>query len=109
MTSARDILTAASGLLLTSGGALYIGIGGAANAVAALQRNSIVVLGMEGFNTDGRSVVPLLDYIADFSSLSGSWESRVQSSALAARNILDAWQPGPMFVEFALDEPVNSL
>lgn len=59
-------------------------------------------LGLDGFQMDGTVVVPLIDFIADFSSIDGPWASRVHASASTARNTARAWGPMPDLVEVAL-------
>ena len=63
----------------------------------------LVILGLDGFQLDGAVVVPLLDFIADFSSIEGPWTSRVHTSALAARDVSRDWGPMPDLVEVTLD------
>ena len=67
------------------------------------EAQDLVVLGLDGFALDGSVVVPSMDYIADFSDITGSWASRVQASAAAARSVVQTWGPMPDLVEITLD------
>jgi hypothetical protein len=69
-----------------------------------LREHRAVILGFEGFRTDGRSLVPLLDYIADFSAIQGSAADRVAKTAQAALVVLAKWKGGPEFIEFVVEE-----
>jgi hypothetical protein len=62
----------------------------------------LVILGLDGFRLDGAVVVPLLDFIADFSAIEGSWASRVRASASEARLARD-WEAGTELVEVTLE------
>ena len=64
---------------------------------------SLVVLGLDGFNLDGAEVVPMIDFIADFSSVVGDWAKRVDLCAAAARELQAHWQPSPDLIEVTLD------
>jgi hypothetical protein len=99
-----DLIHDLEGLKLLSGNEVYIGIGAATDAVEWFRQRSIVILGMEGFTTDGRALQALLDYITDFSSLSGSPDERIAASAEAAVRILREWSRGPEFVNFVVEE-----
>jgi hypothetical protein len=102
--SEDELIHGFDGLRLLSGNEVYIGIGAATDAVEWFRQRSMVILGMEGFTTDGRALQPLLDYITDFSSLSGSPDERIAASAEAAVRILRDWSHGPEFVNFVVDE-----
>lgn len=65
--------------------------------------HQLVILGLDGFKLDGSVVVPLMDYIADFGEIAGSWASRVHASAGAAREVVGQWGPMPDLIEVTLD------
>lgn len=48
-------------------------------------------------------MVPSLEYIAAFSEIGGSWHSRVQASARAARRVAQKWGPMPDLIEVTVD------
>lgn len=60
-----------------------------AQLVDALEKNGLVILGLEGFRRLGRAVQPDSEFIADFSSLADLPHERgVKTSALEARRFL---------------------
>jgi hypothetical protein len=63
----------------------------------------LVVMGLDGLQADGAVVVPMMDFIADFSGIAGSWEERVRVSASAARDVLAAWEGATDLIEVTLD------
>jgi hypothetical protein len=75
----------------------------AAGLVDLCQDLGIVILGLDGLREDGAVVVPLIDFIADFSGITGIWESRVYLSASEAGKILRAWRSDVDLIEFTLD------
>lgn len=74
-----------------------------ASLIDLAEESQLVILGLDGFKMDGAVVLPLLDFIADFSSVEGSWESRVKESARVAREVSRAWRPLPDLIEVTLD------
>src|SRR5262249_19712496 len=88
------------GLRLLSYGKTMYGLGSAVDVVDLIERERFVILGMEGFNTDGRALVALVEFIADFSGINGSWPERTRTSAHEARRVLQIWNVGlePEFV-----------
>lgn len=69
-----------------------------------LREHHAVILGFEGFRTDGASLEPLLEYIADFSGIQGSPADRVVRTAEAALIVLAKWEGGPEFIEFVVEQ-----
>jgi hypothetical protein len=65
----------------------------------------VVILGMEGFATDGSQIVPLMDYITTSFPLQGTWDEQVDSTASTALRIVEAWGEGPEFIDFAVRLP----
>jgi len=99
------ILDECPGLVLLSRGVLLIGVGCLEYAIAQIEVRGLVILGMDGFRTDGVALAPQLDFIADFGEIDGSWSERTRQSCQSARLIAAAWNNGTEFVEFILDEP----
>lgn len=99
------------GLVLLSGGSVYVGCGHAYLAVSRLEECGIVVLGMEGFRTDGTSIEPLADFVADLSDIEGLWKDRIRESCGAAMRILDQWSrmSSLEFVEFVIVLPGQDM
>ncbi len=93
------------GLSLRSGDKVLVGIGFAEEAVLWFKHRGAIILGFEGFRTDGASLYALLEYIADFSAIRGAPEERVGRCADAALMVLRKWDHGPEFVEFILTAP----
>jgi hypothetical protein len=100
------LLSERRAIFLVSAGDPYIGIGFARDFIAWARAQSRVVVGLEGFNTDGRSLYPLLDYIANVPEERLSTADPANSSADSALRILAEWERtgGPEFVEFVLEE-----
>lgn len=105
MTDLRKLFARLPGLLLLSSNGVFVGMGYVSDAITTLRHQSLFILGMEGFTTDGYTVTPLMECIADFSSIQGDWAAKVEQSASAAELIVGMWQHGPMFVVFgAVDQ-----
>ena len=85
-------------LFLVSAGNVYVGRRGLDEYLSWIRDQEQVVLGFEGFQTDGYWIIPLIDFIADLSSIDGSWEERVAKSGDAAKKIVDLWGPAVQFV-----------
>lgn len=96
------------GLVLKSGSSCYPSVGAALSALDWLEAHNCVVLGFEGFSTDGHTLRPRLDRIADFSEeLPAPWRDRVRKSIAASRTILAQWDD-VQFVDLVVDEPADS-
>jgi hypothetical protein len=102
--SEDELIHGFDGLKLLSGNDVYIGIGVATDTVEWFRQRYMVILGMESFTTDGRALQRLLEYIADFSDVSGSPNERIAASAEAAVRVLREWSRGPEFVNFVVEE-----
>jgi hypothetical protein len=90
------------GPLLLSGETVYFGRGCLGTVVEFCFKSSLVVLGMEGFITNGSFITPCIDFIADLSEIEGHWKDRVRMSRDAANAVIKQWneQSGFEFVEF---------
>ena len=96
-------LADAAGVELRRDVDVVVASGDTLNKLVDLAENlDLVILGLDGFQRDGAVVVPLLDFIADFSSIEGPWASRVHASASAARSVSLDWGPMPDLVEVTL-------
>jgi hypothetical protein len=80
------------GPFLVSGESTYVGRGCLRDVLEFCVENHFVILGMEGFTTDGSSIIPNLDFIADFGEIEGGWNEQVRSAGAAARSVADRWQ-----------------
>jgi hypothetical protein len=80
-----------AGPFLVSGNTVYVGRGCLEEAIDFCVENNLVIIGMEGVTTDGSSVIPTLDFIADFGEISGDWNERVRVAHAAARLTTDQW------------------
>ena len=72
---------------------------------AAKDRN-VVILGVEGFRTEGNHVVPDMDAIADFSGLPHDGEMVATTIEEAGRFLLEFSQPD-MYFDFTFDGVEN--
>lgn len=99
------------GLFLLAAGNVYVGIGDAQKAIHFLADRGVVILGFEGFTTDGVHLQASVDYIADLTLTGASAEARVKESAENALRILESWstQGGPAFVEFVVESPKSRM
>jgi hypothetical protein len=86
-------------LLLLSSTNLLIGIETVTKLIPLLRRRNFVVLGLDGFSTDGRSIKPS-EYLADFSEIESAEESYE-----ALSRVVSFWlaEGGPDFVEITLE------
>ncbi len=100
----RSLISHSPGLVLLSGDSLLLGIASAEAGIDTAEGLQAVIVGLEGFVCDGRSIIPQPDRIADLGEISGSWVERVRESAIAARAIVRAWSSGTQFVEFVIWE-----
>ena len=90
--------------LLSGRSSYYFGIGNSKEIAFWLSKRGLIILGIEGFKCDGVSVIPLVDYIADFSSITGSLSERVDASLNAALSVLPNWENTVEFIEFIIDD-----
>jgi hypothetical protein len=99
------LLSANRGLLLWSAGDVYIGAGWARDFVQWINQRSELIVRLEGFESDGRAIRPLLDYIADIPDTNGTSVERVTASTQLALRVLSEWERmgGPEFIEFFLE------
>lgn len=98
----RQYVSYCAGPFLVSGADVYVGIGSAVEAVSMYRHRNEVILGFEGFRTDGRFLDADLDLVADLSSVSGSWDERVRRAEVEAIEILERWGSRPEFVSFVV-------
>jgi hypothetical protein len=96
------LATVIRGPLMLWSNEVFVGREAAAKAIEFFRSRGDVILGFEGFNTDGVFLVPQMDLIADFSSINGTWSERVEHSADAAVLVMSKWQSGPQFVTFVV-------
>jgi hypothetical protein len=99
-----DLFANLSGLVLRSPNSTLIGIGVLREAIDVLRKHGLVILGMEGFRTDGRRIIPMVQFVADFSQLQSAGRRLVDDSAAAALRVAAHWTDGPQFVEFQVAE-----
>lgn len=94
------------GLFLLTGDQTYVGFGYAPEAVRYIAGKGALILGFEGFVTDGKQVKPTLEYIADLDVSSSAAADRIRTAAEAALRALTIWERegGPEFVEFVVEE-----
>lgn len=97
---------AVSGPLLLSGGSVYFGRGCLGEAIEYCFNSDLVIIGMEGFLTDGSSITPTTEFIADLSDIDGPWENRVRISRDAAAAVISQWS-GLSGFDFVEIEVVN--
>lgn len=94
------------GPLLLSDRSVYFGRSCLMGVAEYCLNNGFVIMGLEGFVTDGSSITPVTDFIVDLSEIDGTFENRVQASFDAAITIIRQWSelPGFDFVEFEVVE-----
>jgi hypothetical protein len=90
--------------LMSSGGTIYFGIGQANEVADWLTNRGVIIIGIEGFACDGKTIRPLTDYIADFSAIEGGWADRLAAGRRAAKEILPKWASDVEFVDFVLED-----
>ena len=83
---------------LYSGSLEFIGIGSAIDELRRLAENGDIVVGLEGFLTDGRTIQPMMDYIAPIATEDAQPNDRPSRAFERASKVLSHWQEGPMFV-----------
>jgi hypothetical protein len=100
-----ELISSTAALCLLSGGSdkVYFGIGHSQEVASWLNKHSFVILGLEGFKCNGVSILPMEDFIADFSSITGTPIDRIQKSLQAAITILPQWADDVEFVEFVIE------
>lgn len=101
----RRLLADPPGMLLVSHPDILVGIGGMCGAALIAEDMGVLILGLDGFRTDGEHLIPLIEYILDSSCLCTPdlvWESAVKKSVGAVEWVADLWKDGPEFVEFVL-------
>lgn len=92
-----------AGPFLVSGDAVYVGRGCLEEAIDFSAANDLVIVGMEGVTTDGASVSPMLDFIAEFGDIDGDWRERVRAAHAAARLTARRWAEHGGFQFVALE------
>lgn len=98
-----SVLMTASGIELPTGEQLVVWRSDLGMLIDLAEARRLVVLGLDGARAEVSSVVPLIEYIADSSEITGSWESRVRQSAEAARRINRLWGSEAELAELILD------
>jgi hypothetical protein len=98
----EQILQATNALCLLSGNSIYFGIGKAKEVVEWLTRNEFIILGFEGFKTNGCFIEPSLDFIADFSCIDGTKYERLKRCHDFSLDILAQWINKIEFIEFSV-------
>lgn len=96
--------TELEGLILCSGTIRYPSVRAMYEGLDKLAVHGMVVIGLEGLNTDGIRVLPSLGHIADLSSIQGPWHERVKQSVSAARTLLARWEGDVQFVDVSVDD-----
>jgi hypothetical protein len=94
-----------AGLALRTGPDLYPSVSLALASLDWIQEQSLVVLGFEGFTTDGVRLVPSLEHIADFSAILDGlpdWAGCVMQSIDASKRVLPDWIGDVQFVDMTL-------
>jgi hypothetical protein len=67
--SESDLVTCFRSRGQMQGGELYLSLAATLDFISACQENEIAVVGIEGFTDAGRKKTPLLDCIADYSTI----------------------------------------
>ena len=98
----EELAEVISGPLMLWSNEVFVGREAASEAIELFRSRGYVILGFEGFNTDGVILAPQMDFIADFSSIDGTWSERVERSADAAVVVLANWHSWPQFVTFVI-------
>ena len=92
------------GPILCSAGNRYPSVRACLRALDEFEAKDFVIVGMEGLATDGVHIIPSVDHIADFSSISGERHERLSRSIDAARSLLRGWQGVIDYVDVSVDE-----
>jgi len=85
-----------------SAGRTYPSVGALLTSLDWIEKESLVVLGVDGLRIDGPFVSRSLDHIADFSSLEGPASTRSRASVEAVRGVLARWDGEVQFVDVRL-------
>lgn len=88
--------------VLRSMGRTYPSVGALMASLEWLEKETLVVEGVDGLHIDGVFVARSLDHIADFSTLEGPAETRSKASVEALRQVLGAWDGDVLFVDVRL-------
>jgi hypothetical protein len=88
--------------VLRAAGRTYPSVGAVVASLDWLEKETLVVLGVDGVRIDGDLVARSLDHIADFSTLEGPTETRSHASVGAVREVLGAWGDDVQFVDVRL-------
>lgn len=96
-------LMSVSGIDLPTSDLFVLTRGDLAGLIDLAETNGLIILGLDGARAEGSSIMPLIEYIADFSEIAGSLEFRVRQSAEAARQIDRLWGSEAELVEVVLD------
>ena len=105
LTELEDLATGIDGPVMLWSNEVLIGRGSAVDAIHFYRSRGDVILGFEGFDTDGTVRTPRMDCIADLSSIDGSWSDRQDRSVEAALAIVYRWVPGPQWITFVVQRP----
>jgi hypothetical protein len=93
------------GLALRTAGGLYPSLKLAVVSLDWLEAQSLIVLGFDGFTTDGEWIIPSMEHIADFSDILDEpldWAERVRRSIDASRRVLAQWFGKVQFVDMVV-------
>ena len=88
--------------VLRSAGRTYPSVGAVLASLDWLEKETLVVVGVDGVRIDGDFVARSLDHIADFSTLEGHPVTRSHASVEAVRQTLGAWGDDVQFVDLRL-------
>jgi hypothetical protein len=88
--------------VLRSAGRTYPSVGAVLASLDWLEKEALVVVGVDGVRVDGDFVARSLDHIADFSTLEGQPVTRSHASVEAVRQTLNAWGDEVQFVDMRL-------
>ncbi|WP_026555421.1 hypothetical protein [Arthrobacter sp. 35W] len=101
----KKLLAVPPGLLLVTHPDVFVGVGAMCGAARIAGDMGALILGLDGYRTDGEHLIPLIEYILDSSSYCTpelTWDDAVQKSVEAVDWVADVWKDGPEFVEFVL-------
>jgi hypothetical protein len=88
--------------VLRSAGRTYPSVGALLASLDWLEKETLVVLGVDGLRIDGVFVARSLDHIAEFSTLEGPPGTRSRTSIEQVRRVLGAWDGDVQFVDVRL-------
>lgn len=98
----EDLAHAIDGPVMVWSNEVFVLTAAANDAVRFYRSRGDVILGLEGFNTDGRHLIPRMDCISDFSSIDRTRPDAADQSADAAISVLRKWASPPQFVTFVI-------